>query len=86
VLDGHGTSPEGGCEGSPDPSEVSSPGKLSVFSQPPMGKLGTSFITDLRMLPHFEQERFLNSGGKEGGENPSLFCIYLNNSLLLTRR
>ncbi|MCK4932340.1 MAG: hypothetical protein KAT01_09245, partial [Candidatus Aminicenantes bacterium] len=29
--DGHGTSPEGRCEESPDPSEVSSLGKLSVF-------------------------------------------------------
>jgi hypothetical protein len=30
-MDGHGTSPRGRCEGRPDPSEVSSPGKLSVF-------------------------------------------------------
>ncbi len=30
-MDGHGTSPKGRCEGIPDPSEVSSPGKLSVF-------------------------------------------------------
>ncbi len=30
-MDGHGTSPKGRCEGSPDPSEVSSLGKLSVF-------------------------------------------------------
>ncbi len=30
-MDGHGTSPMGRCEGSPDPSEVSSLGKLSVF-------------------------------------------------------
>jgi hypothetical protein len=30
-MDGHGTSPMGRCEGIPDPSEVSSPGKLSVF-------------------------------------------------------
>jgi hypothetical protein len=28
---GHGTSPKGRCEGSPEPSEVSSLGKLSVF-------------------------------------------------------
>ena len=27
-MDGHGTSPEGRCEGIPDPSEVSSLGKL----------------------------------------------------------
>ncbi len=31
-LDGHGTSSEGRCEVSPESSEVSSPGKLSVFS------------------------------------------------------
>jgi len=30
-MDGHGTSPKGRCEGIPDPSEVSSLGKLSVF-------------------------------------------------------
>jgi len=30
-MDGHGASPMGRCEGIPDPSEVSSPGKLSVF-------------------------------------------------------
>jgi hypothetical protein len=30
-LDGHGTSPKGRCEDSPDPSEVSSLGKLRVF-------------------------------------------------------
>ena len=30
-MDGQGTSPLGRCEGIPDPSEVSSPGKLSVF-------------------------------------------------------
>jgi hypothetical protein len=31
-MDGHGTSPERRCEGIPDPSEVSTLGKLSVFS------------------------------------------------------
>ena len=31
-MDGHGTSPRGRCEGIPDPNEVSSLGKLSVFS------------------------------------------------------
>ena len=31
-MDGHGTSPLGRCEGIPDPSEVFSLGKLSVFS------------------------------------------------------
>jgi len=30
-MDGHGTSPLGRCEDSPDPSEVSSLGKLRVF-------------------------------------------------------
>ena len=30
-MDGHGTSPLGRCEEIPDPSEVSSLGKLSVF-------------------------------------------------------
>jgi hypothetical protein len=30
-MDGHGTSPIGRCEGIPDPNEVSSLGKLSVF-------------------------------------------------------
>jgi len=30
-MDGHGTSHKGRCEGIPDPSEVSSLGKLSVF-------------------------------------------------------
>ncbi len=30
-MDGHGTSPIGRCEGIPDPSEVSTLGKLSVF-------------------------------------------------------
>jgi hypothetical protein len=30
-MDGHGTSPKGRCEGIPDPSEVSTLGKLSVF-------------------------------------------------------
>jgi len=38
------------CEGSPDPSEVSSLGKLSVFSKSPIGALGTSSITVLGML------------------------------------
>jgi len=30
-MDGHGTSPKGRCDGIPDPNEVSSLGKLSVF-------------------------------------------------------
>lgn len=31
-MDGHGTSPRGRCEGIPDPNEVSTLGKPSVFS------------------------------------------------------
>jgi len=50
-LDGHGTSPVGRCEGSPEPSEVFSLGKLRVFSKSPIGTFGTSFITILGMLP-----------------------------------
>jgi hypothetical protein len=50
-LDGHGTSPIGRCEGSLESSEVSSPGKLSVFSKSPMGTFASSFITVLEMLP-----------------------------------
>jgi len=49
-LDGHGTSPMGRCEGNPEPSEVSSLGKLRVFSKSPIGTLGTSVITVLEML------------------------------------
>ena len=49
-LDGHGISPKGRCEGSPEPSEVSSPGKLRVFSKSPIGSIETSFITVLEML------------------------------------
>jgi hypothetical protein len=49
-LDGHGTSSMGRCEGSPESSEVSSPGKLSVFSQSPIGTLGKSSITVMGML------------------------------------
>jgi hypothetical protein len=48
---GHGTSSKGKCEGSSVSSEVSSPGKLSVFSQSPIGTLGKSFFTVLEMLP-----------------------------------
>ncbi len=48
-LDGHSISPEGRYEGSPESSEVSSLGKLRVFSKSPIGKLGTSLITVLRM-------------------------------------
>jgi hypothetical protein len=50
-LYGHGTSPMGRCEGSPESSEVSSPGKLSVFSKSSIGTLETSFITVLGILP-----------------------------------
>jgi hypothetical protein len=40
-MDGHGTSPKGRCEGIPDPSEVSTLGKLNVFS---IHQLGSSDI------------------------------------------
>jgi hypothetical protein len=51
-LDGHGTSPRGRCEGSPESSEVSSPGKLSgiSFSKSSIGALGISFIMALKTL------------------------------------
>jgi hypothetical protein len=49
-LDGHGTSPKGRCEGSPEPSEVSSLGKLRVFSKSLIGTLGISLITALEMI------------------------------------
>jgi hypothetical protein len=56
ALGGHGTFPEGRCEGIPDPSEVSSLGKLRgiSFLQLPIGILGTSFITDLGILPKID--------------------------------
>jgi hypothetical protein len=57
-MDGHGTSPLGRCEGRPDPSEVSSLGKLSVFSQSPIGTLGRSFIMVLGMLASFSVNVF----------------------------
>jgi len=38
-LDGHGTYPKGRCEESLESSEVSSLGKLSVFSKAPIGTL-----------------------------------------------
>jgi hypothetical protein len=55
-MNGHGTFPEGRCEGIPDPSEVSSLGKLRgiSFLQLPIGILGTSFITDLGILPKID--------------------------------
>jgi hypothetical protein len=49
-LDGHGISPMGRCEGSPEPSEVSSLGKLRVFSKSLIGILGMSFITVFEIL------------------------------------
>ena len=48
-LDGHGTSLEEGCEGSPGPSKVSSPGKLSVFSKSAIGSLAISSVMVLEM-------------------------------------
>jgi hypothetical protein len=55
-LDGHGTSPKGRCEGSLEPSEVSSLGKLRVFSKSLIGTLGMSFITVLEILPFLYTE------------------------------
>jgi len=49
-LDGHGISLKGRCEGSPEPSEVSSLGKLRVFSKSLIGTLGISSITALEMI------------------------------------
>jgi hypothetical protein len=46
-MDGHGTSPKGRCEGIPDPSEVSSLGKLSVFSISYNLIILNNIITDL---------------------------------------
>jgi hypothetical protein len=57
-LDGHGTSPRRRCEGSSELSEVSSLGKLSVFSKSPIGALWISVITELRMLTAFETDIF----------------------------
>jgi len=59
-LDRHGTSPIGRCEGSPQPSEVSSLGKLSVFSQSPIGTLRTSFILVLEMFMPKSQDKRIN--------------------------
>jgi hypothetical protein len=51
-LDGHGIAPKGRYEGSPESSEVSSLGKLSVFSKSPIGALGIPVIMEIRMLTH----------------------------------
>jgi hypothetical protein len=48
--DGHGTSPQGRCEGGPESSEISSLGKLNVFSKSTIGAFGKSFITVLEKL------------------------------------
>jgi hypothetical protein len=49
-LDGQGISPKGRYERSPESIEVSSPGKLRVFSKSPIGALGIQAITLIRML------------------------------------
>jgi hypothetical protein len=49
-MDGHGTSPLWRCEGIPDPSEVSSPGKLSVFLISYNLMTLNDLSTDLEML------------------------------------
>ena len=56
ALGGHGTSPKRRCERSPDPNEVSSLGKLSVFLKSLIGTLGTSFIAVLEMFPNASNE------------------------------
>ena len=58
-MDGHGTSPMGRCEGSPESSEVSSLGKLSVFSKSPIGTFGKSFITVLGGIHYILLRTFL---------------------------
>ncbi len=55
--------PSGRCEGSPDPSEVSSLRKLSVFSKSPIGTFGTPFITVLGMLPLHRKRYPLHTHG-----------------------
>jgi hypothetical protein len=50
-MDGHGTSPKGRCEGIPEPSEVSSLGKLSVFLISYNLITLNDFNTDLEILP-----------------------------------
>ena len=59
-MDGHGTSPLGRCEGIPDPSEVSSLGKLSVFLISYNLIALYDIITDLEKLalPSFCVSRF----------------------------
>ena len=80
-MDGHGTSPEGRCEGIPDPSEVSSPGKLSVFSKSPIGTLGELFITVLRcfeiLLHSHSDMRYTVSEGKhpQNRDGMSTHCV-----------
>jgi len=49
-MDGHGTSPKGRCEGVPDPSEVSTLGKLCVFLISYNLITRIDFNTDLKML------------------------------------
>ena len=49
-LDGHGTYPKGRCEGSPEPSEVSSLGKLSVFSKSLIETLGYHSLWDWKCV------------------------------------
>jgi hypothetical protein len=49
-LDGHGTSPEERCEGSPESSEVSALGKQSVFSNHQLGQ--SDFLLHGFASPH----------------------------------
>ena len=64
ALGGHGISPMGRCEGSPQPSEVSSLGKLRgiSFSQSPIGTLELSItgedINGQKLDPPYEPIKF----------------------------
>jgi hypothetical protein len=49
-MDGQGTSPRGRCEGIPDPSEVSTLGKLRVFLISYNLITRNDIITDMEML------------------------------------
>jgi hypothetical protein len=52
-LDGHGIFPKGRCGGSPESIEVSSLGKLRVFSKSPFGALGLSSHHGIKQASFF---------------------------------
>jgi hypothetical protein len=80
-LDGHGRSPNGRCEGSPESSEASSLGKLRVFSKPLIGTIGTSSITAFGMVLPLREAKFLILGGKREGLFPPSFYFDLSRLL-----